>query len=99
MKEVTILMSDKFKTRFMQDADMFEKFKVVLMPPIKATVIDNFGQTNVEAIKRECKDGPYDLVAIYDKETIFYRNPAVKVISDGNQWGLLDDMLPKKRQA
>ena len=93
-KKVTMLLSDRFKTRFMQDADVFEGFKVLVMPPVKATVVRHFGKKHIEAILRQCDSQPYDLVAIYDDRKTYYRNPNVKVISDGEKWGLLDDLCP-----
>jgi len=93
MREVKILLSDNFTTRFMQHADMFERFKVAVKPLLKATVVDDFGEKNIEAMQKRMKDAPYTLVAVFDKDTIYYRNPDVKVVSTGTQWCLLDDFL------
>lgn len=75
-------------TRFAQDADLFEKFKVVVEPICTATVVADFGESHIEVIR---KQGHYDLVAIFD-----YRNPDVKVISNGRNWAMLDDLLPQE---
>jgi len=92
-KEVTILFSNRLMTRFMQDADMFEKFKVMICPPVKAKVVPGFGKKNIKAIEKQCQDSEYDLVAVYDENTVYYRNPGVKVVSTGTNWSLLDDYM------
>lgn len=97
MKKVNILFSDRFITRFMQHADMFERFKVIVTPLVTATVVDDFGPTHVEAIRKEAENS-YPLVAIYDETTVYYRDKNVKAISTGLEWGLLDDLLEGKHE-
>lgn len=77
----------------MQTADVFEEFKVVVKPLVKAQVVDDFGAKHVEAIKASLKNTPYSLIAIFDKDTVHYRNPDIKVISTGIEWCLLDDFM------
>lgn len=93
MKQINILISDRVKTQFMQNMDVFEKCKVVICPLVKADVGDDFGDSNVEAIKKQHEGSPYSLVAIYDRYKVYYRDPEVKSISDGTCWTTLDDHL------
>lgn len=92
MKEVVLLFSDKFLTGFMQNADMFEPFKVVMKEPVYASVVDDWGDSHIEAIKRQCADGNYDLIAAVGEE-VYYSNPAVRVVSNGQGWAMLDEYL------
>jgi hypothetical protein len=99
MKKVTILFKDHFKTAFMQNADVFESFKVLVTSTV-ATVVDDFGESHVQAIlEKTNEDTNYGVVAIFDKEKVYYRDPEVKVVSNGHVWNLLDDMLPKNVQS
>jgi hypothetical protein len=93
MKQVTILLSDRTKTNFMQSFDVFERHKVLVGALMQATVVDDFGDSHVSAIQRECESGPCELVAVFDSEKTYYRDPSVKVISDGQRCSLLDDLL------
>jgi len=92
-KKVFIITSDLFKTRFMQDADVFEEFKVVVNPTLEATVIKGFGSKNVRAIKTAFDAKNIGLVAIYDANRVYYRDATVKILSDGSKWIVLDDIL------
>lgn len=91
--QVKLLFSHNLHTKAMQSFDVFEKFKVVVMPVVVAQVAEDFGDKNIEAIKATSID--YDLVAIFTEDKVYYRNPEVKVISDGRNWATLDDYLPK----
>ncbi len=93
MKEVTILLYDVATTKFMQDADMFEPSKVALMHKVKATVVDDYGHKHVKALKERSKGAPYDVVAIYDDHKLYYRDPKIKILSDGHNFMMLDDLV------
>lgn len=96
MKQITMIFGNRQLTTFMQHADVFESFKVIMNPPITATVVDDFGDSNVQAILKGCEKEPYFLIAIYDQNKTYFRNPDVKVVSDGTQFGMLDDLLPNQ---
>jgi len=95
-KQVVILLSNLLLTRFMQDTDLFEKFKVIIMPRLIANVVNDFGPSHVAAIEKRCQD-QYGLVAIFDDQQVYYRNPDVSVVSDGQNWERLDNFLPKPK--
>ena len=99
MPEVMILLSDRRMSKLMQDADVFEKFKVILLPAVRATVVADFGDSNVKAILRNLESGNQSLVAIYNDKVVFYRDPDVKCVSNGKTWCLLDDLLPTNVRA
>lgn len=94
MPKVKILMSNRMMSRFAQDADLFEKSKVVIQAPVTATVVDDFGDSHIQAIQKKLEGSPYGLVAVFDPGgKVYYRNPDVNVISDGQQWIPLDDYM------
>lgn len=103
MKIVYLLFQDKFATRFMQDADVFEKFKVIVKPLVEASVIDDWGQKNIDAIIQKVEGSQFSLVAAFESNgVIHYSDPKVKLISNGKGFGLLSDYIgdhtPKPKQ-
>ena len=93
-KEVYILMYDRFITRFMQDADVFERVKVFKKPLLAATVKPDFGPENVNKIVNHCQmNKDFGLVAIFDNKTIYYRDENIQVVSEGDVWGTVDDYI------
>jgi hypothetical protein len=98
MKQVVLIFSDKFMTQFMQHADMFEPFKVVVKEPVYASVVDDWGNSHIEAIKRQCADGNYDLIAAVGEE-VYYSNPAVRVVSNGQGWAMLEEYLAHLKEV
>jgi len=94
MKDVTMLFSDRKLTVFMQHADLFEDCKVILKPAVLASVVDDFGDRHVQAILKQAAEQPdYDLVAIYDRGTVYYRDQKVLAVSSGTEWCTLDDYM------
>lgn len=91
--QVQMLFSDSFQTKFLQGFDVFEESKVVIRPVLNAEVVDDFGESHIEAILAAVKDQPYSLVAIFDLQRVYYRDPKVKTISNGEQWVPLDQYL------
>ncbi len=87
-----IIFSENFTTRFMQAADMFEDFKVLIKPPLEATVVDDFGQNNVDAMLKQLEGSPYSLVAVVTKD-FRWLNPQVKTVSTGTHWCTLENYL------
>lgn len=92
MKQATILISDKKITQFMQAMDVFEEYKVVIAPPLIATVVDDFGQEHVDKLLKGLEDcnAPYSLVAVVT-DGFHWFNPSVKIISTGETWCTLMD--------
>ncbi len=60
-KTVYFLFRDVWLTTFMQDADVFEKFKVLVKPPVRAEVRKDWGKKEVELVYKH--DDRYILVA------------------------------------
>lgn len=94
MPKVLLLFADRQLTGLMQSFDVFEKSKVVLQPVVEATVVNDFGVTHAAAIKKASEAGGQHLVAVYNDSKVYYRDPGVVSISDGEKWCLLDDLLP-----
>lgn len=92
--KLILLFSDKIITQFMQHADVFEKFKVLIQKPVIVDVIDDFGASNIEAMNAVCAaDGKFDLVACIGREKVYFTNPAVKVVSTGKEWAIIEDYI------
>lgn len=91
-----IIGYDRQISRFMQDADMFEKGKVALCPVLKATVEPEFCMSNIEAIKKVYNETqPYGLVAVFvpNHPEPRYVNPDVKMVSDGQYFYSVDQFI------
>lgn len=92
MREVVLLFGDKFVTRFMQDTGTFESYKVLMKPPLRAEVVDDWGESHIQAIKRQVEQSNYHLIAAVGEE-IYYSDPTVKVVSNGTGWTMFADYL------
>ena len=95
-KRLRIIMSNRFTTKFMQHADLFEPSKVVVEKPLMATLAAGVLPTAalIERMRTAVPaDGPYGLVAIFDADQIYYQDPDVKSISDGTHWSPLDRVI------
>ena len=94
---VVAVFGDENTTRFMQDADVFEPFKIIAKPT-KLVLALKEGCTKTRALNdlRDLLEKSGQRVAAvfipYDPEGA-WRNEAVRVISDGTKWGMLDDCL------
>ena len=98
MKRVIIIAGDKRMTQLMQNADLFEKFKVLgEVYELELTLIKE-GDTWEAALQR--------LYAVYEEAGFIisamfipgdpiwsYVNPDVKVFSNGKQWCVLQRVL------
>lgn len=93
MKVVFLLYEDRMSTRVMQALDLFEKFKVVMQPLVRASVVDDWGQPHLAKIRG--LDNEYNrLIAAFGSDgTCHYRDEAVRVVSDGRNWQTLDDYI------
>lgn len=92
MKKIAMVLSDRIATGFMQNCDVFEPFKVLVMPTVIAEVSDSFGHEQLLALRANSIGGPYELVACVTPEMCFV-DPLVKVVSNGNNWCLLTDFV------
>lgn len=96
---IRIIAKDVVKTRFMQAADIFEPFKVVVdLNPLDMTAELKPGETD-ESVATKIRraidsnaEGKYAVIAIHCGG-YFWRDPTVKVISTGYQWGLFNSYL------
>lgn len=95
MKRIVLIFSDKFTTTFMQSGDVFEPFKVLMKPPVMATVADGWGEKEIAAIKT--LDGNYLLIAAVGEE-ILYADPKVRVVSNGKGWVMFDEFLAEVKE-
>ncbi len=90
--EVILVFSNLRMTRFMQSADVFRDFEIILGPPATATLTKKVNEKIIEAIRNGAETAGYGLVAIVGKE-IHYRDPKVKSVGDGKKWCTADDYL------
>lgn len=88
--KVLLIFSDKLVSRFMQDADIFEPFKVFVKPVVEATVVEGWGPENIEVMRNF--EGNYQLVAVVG-ENFVWTDPAVKVVSFGDTFTMLDEYV------
>ena len=95
--KVVVVHGDELSTRFMQDADVFEKFKVIAKAEkYELTLKDEcLPTTAINALKDAMEKAGHRVVAIFQPNIPegAWRDETVKVISDGTQWGMLDDLL------
>lgn len=91
--KVLLLFSNKWNTKMMQSFDLFEPSKVVIEKGIAEIETDTWTEADTLKIVERCKSQPYQLVACFDKEKVYYKDPKVKSVSTGKQWCLLDDYL------
>ena len=94
---VVAIFGDDRATRFMQDADMFERFKIIAEPvTLKLTLKTDCTKAKALSDLRELLIQSGQRVAavfIPNDPEGAWRNDAVRVISNGTKWGMLDDCL------
>jgi histidinol-phosphate/aromatic aminotransferase/cobyric acid decarboxylase-like protein len=95
--QVVVIHGDERTTRFMQDADVFEKFKVIAKAQkYELDLADDYPPASaMESLKKAITEAGHRVVAIFQPNLPegAWRDETVKVISDGTQWGMLDDLL------
>jgi len=102
MKQFLYLIRvDSMKTRFLQDCDVFEKSKVIILPTVKltfdlkATVAEKVNEAkekcSVTMINSNSKEDK--IICIFDDKNIFYIDNEVNVVSDGSCFCLLSEYL------
>jgi hypothetical protein len=93
--KVAFIFSDKTLTKMMQDADLFEPFKVLVNNEyIVANLNDNWGEDHqIESLIKLCENTNYSLVACYTSEKVYYIDPLVKVVSTGQNWALVEEYV------
>jgi hypothetical protein len=95
---IRIVAKDAVKTRFMQAADVFEPFKVLIDPnPLDMSGELKPGETEETVATKirkavDSNGGQFSVVAILCGG-YSWRDPSVKVISTGYQWELFDRYL------
>lgn len=88
MKKALLLFKDVQKTVFMQATGVFEPFKVVAFEA-EATVVDDYGMSNVAAsVRLNSRD--FHLIGVVTEGFCWF-DSAVKAISDGEKWITLAD--------
>ncbi|MCK9459476.1 MAG: hypothetical protein M0R80_07550 [Proteobacteria bacterium] len=91
------IYGDAFATRFMQDADVFERFKVIAEPArITLTLKDDCTDAQAMAdLKKILEAAGQRVVAVFIPNVPdgAWVDETVKSISNGTHWGLLKDAL------
>jgi len=90
---VAFIFSDKRLTRFMQDADLFESFKVLVKNTHAILTVETWGLEQTEKVIKTCEPTDYGLVACYSIDHIYWIDPAIKVVSTGTSWALVEDYV------
>jgi hypothetical protein len=91
-RQIVLFFFDRVMTRLAQDADLFEKFKVIANPPVICTVVRRWGKSHLQALLRRAEENPrYGLIAVVGPKRLYYRNPDIQVVSNGSTWSVLDD--------
>jgi hypothetical protein len=83
----------------MQAANVFEKFKVI---GIHAVLTFDDGIDPADSSRKlfdKCKGQPFQLVACFDFDEIYFRDETVKAVSDGDRWETLEDLIERKQSA
>ena len=95
--EIIVIAGDRVKDQFMHNADVFEPFKVLadvhtVSFTSKKDPIDLPKVINAIAEGMQPK---YRVVAVFapNRKEGAYVDPAVRVISNGTNWAMLDDVL------
>ena len=99
--KLRVVFSDRAITRFMQHCDVFERFKVLTKEPMTVSLAEGVLPT-VALIHRMLSavttNEPYGIVAIFDADVVYYRDPEVQACSDGDHWGPLDELIRHDQQ-
>ena len=93
---VNMIVQDVKKTIFMQHAGMFEPFKVVITPMMELKIDPNVTINDewVQKVRNKLDNKDFKIIALYDDEQVFFRDENVKVVSNGNNFSILDNYLP-----
>ena len=94
--KIGFLFSNNNITRIMQDADLFEKFKVLICPMAICTVEKWGEEETLKAIEKKEKEQEkeFNLIAFFSKEEIHFIDPEVRVVSTGVNWMLIEEYIP-----
>jgi len=97
--EYFVIWYDKKLTKLMQNADVFEAFKVIgKHDTVEVTSNSPIGikeQLENLKVKFKASESEVGIVAIYsmDDPKIFYRNEDITVVSDGRQFATVDGII------
>lgn len=90
---ISFVFSDKLMTKFMQHANVFEPFKVVVKNTHVILTVDAWGLEQTEAIRDACEATNHGLVACYGIDQIYWIDPKIKVVSTGTNWALVEEYV------
>jgi hypothetical protein len=90
--KVAFLFKNDFLTKFAQEADLFESFKVVVHPNAFVVSLDSWNQEQMDSAINSKGEG-FSLVACFGPDVIHWVDPTVKVLSTGKQWFLIEDYI------
>ncbi len=95
VSKIVVISGDATMTRFMQDADVFEQFKVLASVRELEVHHTNALASVLEMIKEATEKAGHRVVAIFSPGTPegAWRDPNIKVVSDGKKWYMLDNAL------
>ena len=94
--KLNLMFRDGATTQFMQHLDVFERFKVVAKPTMIATLETGreCGEVAEKVRAASVANGDGNtLIAAWNDSGVYYRDQDVKVISDGERFALLDDII------
>lgn len=92
------IVGDKLKTNFMQAADVFEQGKVLGEPVEFSYGALNFTKEEAIAQLRDVLSEKFivSFISAEDDKVLPYVNTDVRVVSNGNKWGILADWIRKE---
>ncbi len=93
-RKIIFVLKHDFTTRFMQDADMFEKFKFVGMTLEASQAPSHHHLTAKEVLERATKQDcqGYSTVGVIIPNIGAAFLPGHRVYSNGQQWATVEDM-------
>lgn len=77
----------------MQDADMFESFKVLVMPEHAVINVQEWTEKQMNVVIETSKNSDYEMIACFSTDDVFWANPKVKVVSTGEKWALVEEYI------
>ena len=90
---IALVFKDTKITKFVQDADMFEPFKVLVQNTHAILTVNSWSEEQTHAIRKASEGSEYTLVACFGIDVVYWIDPEVKVVSTGTHWGLIEDYV------
>jgi hypothetical protein len=93
--KVVVIQGPRAMTEFAQAADLFGSSKILAQPVSYEATFSGTVSDTLEAIKRDAEANGNRVAGIFipSNPEGSWRDPTVRVISDGTRWGLLEDFL------